>query len=310
MLLPGMAWSALFLRGSDIGIVGRIAIAIGLSIVIMPLTAFFLNDWFGVALSARNTVLIGSVLTAIPLVYILARRRPPVDPESERQSGLPIRLGTVHRAEIMKLLGIFNLKGNTVMDVGAFDGYVCSNMKGFTNRISMDPSLPDSSQSKGVQHVRAVGQALPVGSNSADVILCLDVLEHVDKEKPFLREVLRVLSETGRCYLTVPSKDISVFPSVLQGWVNKRWDHTLRSGYTVEEVTGLIHECDGQVYRTIELGTPLFRLFYFPLSLLWRISPQGGKALLVLLERFDLRFRKIGSSHGYLFFELGRRKNA
>lgn len=48
------------------------------------------------------------------------------------------------------------------------------------------------------------GRALPLRSESADAILCTQVLEHVFEPPDFLAEIRRVLKPGGRLLLTVP----------------------------------------------------------------------------------------------------------
>jgi len=48
------------------------------------------------------------------------------------------------------------------------------------------------------------GKKFPYTSNMFDVIVCLDVLEHVPNVQGFLKEVYRVLKKGGRLYFVVP----------------------------------------------------------------------------------------------------------
>jgi len=48
------------------------------------------------------------------------------------------------------------------------------------------------------------GQNLPFDSESFDVVLCVEVLEHVENPVSFIREIVRVLCPGGRLILTIP----------------------------------------------------------------------------------------------------------
>jgi len=218
----------------------------------------------------------------------------------------PTRLGSAHRLEIMRLLGVLNWQGRVLVDIGGYDGTISDAMTGYAHRLIVDPFLPARLQGSSAKAglVRGVGQALPIRPGSADTVLLLDVLEHVEEPQPVLAEALRVLKAGGRCIVTVPSTHIQVFPPWLQGWVNKRWDHTIRSGYTVKELMGLITAPEIEVREVLQLGSPLFRFLYFPLSLCWRIAPGLGWKLLRVVERSDLRRRAVGADRGYLYCEL------
>ena len=69
VMAPGLAWSFVFLGWDQVSLVARISVSVGLSMVIVPLTAFFLNVIFGVSITLLNTILISAILTCGPLVY-------------------------------------------------------------------------------------------------------------------------------------------------------------------------------------------------------------------------------------------------
>jgi len=50
---------------------------------------------------------------------------------------------------------------------------------------------------------------LPFNSNYFDKVLCLDILEHLNKRKQFLLEVKRVLKLKGMVFIAVPNKNTS-----------------------------------------------------------------------------------------------------
>jgi ubiquinone/menaquinone biosynthesis C-methylase UbiE len=54
-------------------------------------------------------------------------------------------------------------------------------------------------------HQLKLAEALPFADASFDVVTMLAVLEHIQYEKPILREIHRVLKPGGRLVLTVPS---------------------------------------------------------------------------------------------------------
>jgi SAM-dependent methyltransferase len=53
--------------------------------------------------------------------------------------------------------------------------------------------------------IAAVGESLPFRDNSFDVIISLEVLEHVEHPAAVLREVFRILKPGGWFYLTCPN---------------------------------------------------------------------------------------------------------
>jgi len=59
-------------------------------------------------------------------------------------------------------------------------------------------------------------QKLPFRSNSIDLVLCFEVLEHLPDDEACLSEISRVLTKDGICFLTVPHSYIPLF-SYLRG---------------------------------------------------------------------------------------------
>ena len=74
LFLPGFIWSFVFFFKREIDWVERIALSIGLSIAIVPLTVFWLNWLFDVRITLLNTSLAVCVLIALPAAYLLVRR--------------------------------------------------------------------------------------------------------------------------------------------------------------------------------------------------------------------------------------------
>ena len=74
LFLPGFIWSFVFFFKREIDWVERIALSIGLSIAIVPLTVFWLNWLFDVRITLLNTSLAVCVLIALPAAYLLVTR--------------------------------------------------------------------------------------------------------------------------------------------------------------------------------------------------------------------------------------------
>jgi SAM-dependent methyltransferase len=72
-------------------------------------------------------------------------------------------------------------------------------------------------RSKGIQVVRADARKLPFEDESFDVVICLDVMEHIEEDFLVISEISRVLRSGGRFLISVPedpklwsSHDVSV----------------------------------------------------------------------------------------------------
>jgi len=58
----------------------------------------------------------------------------------------------------------------------------------------------------GVRQLRAVAQALPLASESVDVVILAEVLEHLDQPSAAGAEILRILKPGGVCLLSTPPR--------------------------------------------------------------------------------------------------------
>ncbi len=74
LFLPGFAWSYIFFARKNIDWIERVALSFGLSIVLVPLSVFWLNSSFQLKVTLLSTCLIVCGLTLIPVVYILIKR--------------------------------------------------------------------------------------------------------------------------------------------------------------------------------------------------------------------------------------------
>jgi len=74
LFVPGFAWSFVFFKKKGFDWIERLAISIGLSIALVPLTVFWLNFLFHVKVTLVNTCLVVCGVTAVPGVYILIKR--------------------------------------------------------------------------------------------------------------------------------------------------------------------------------------------------------------------------------------------
>lgn len=141
------------------------------------------------------------------------------------------RLGVVYRKRyIYRLLkDKENLNTDYVLDVGCFDGSTIpiDNVKNFV-AVDIDPH-PFLLK---VNYVRADGKNLPFEKRKFDLIFALDVIEHVEDDKVFARQLIESIAPGGRLILTTPSANIKMYPKFLTGWISLKWGHIFRIGYT------------------------------------------------------------------------------
>lgn len=216
------------------------------------------------------------------------------------------RLGTAHRLETLRSTGILDKHYGTVVDIGGYDGAICSRISA-DEHIVVEPFPPAVSlRATGVRFFTANGAATALPAGSADLVLLMDVLEHVEEPAELVREAVRLLKPGGVGVITVPSSKIRIFPWFLQNWADRRWDHTLRRGYRPQHILPLLEYNGAEASRTLDMGCAGFRMLYLPLSIGWRIWRGAAKVALSAISRVDYRFRSVGAGRGYVFIEFRR----
>jgi SAM-dependent methyltransferase len=97
------------------------------------------------------------------------------------------------------------LKDQLLVDLGSgLGGYSLLFQQQGAQVISLD-LMADKIRLQGTyQAVAASAQAVPLASNSIDVVFCASLIEHVPDPAQALREIRRILVPGGICYLSFP----------------------------------------------------------------------------------------------------------
>jgi SAM-dependent methyltransferase len=94
-----------------------------------------------------------------------------------------------------------------ILDLGCGTGGVLQHLGSFGDAIGLDPA-PEAAQyckRRDVPMVVGSGMDLPFADSSFDIVLALDVIEHVPDDVALLREAQRVLRPDGVLLVTVPA---------------------------------------------------------------------------------------------------------
>lgn len=210
-----------------------------------------------------------------------------------------MRLGTYYRYLIIKKLEL-PIDGKCVLDIGGYDGFILS------NTLAENKTLIDMNaykRNKDISYIYDDFLKYDFNSQMFDRVFALDVLEHVKDDELFLQKLLKILSMEGMAILSIPCKKIEIFPSLFQSYIDKKWGHIYRRGYDEEDIRKIIGI--GQQNFAITLYTwncPLFRFFYLPLSLSWKISPGLTKIMLGHIVNIDSKFKD--GVNGFLFMVI------
>jgi len=131
------------------------------------------------------------------------------------------------------------------LDIGADNGvisYLLRERGGSWFSADLIPETVASIKSLvGDKVVQIVDNCLPFADKSFDLVIVIDMLEHVQDDEAFLNEVFRVLRPEGYAILNVPNPKEGLMRKIQAkiGQTDAAHGH-LRAGYTPKQLTQLI----------------------------------------------------------------------
>lgn len=186
--------------------------------------------------------------------------------------------------------------GKKILDVGCGYGEYLSPLrqKGFIAfGIDIDKGALKSQDNVICADVRKI----PIKSSIFDIVVCVDVLEHVNNDDETLKEIKRILRKGGLLIITVPSSD---FPftydpiNVFLGLFNKHisigmwaWEH--KRLYTEEGIENLLKENNFMIMKFENRSHAFIAAFvnYIPYIFVHVLSPIFKR-----LEKGSLKKKK------------------
>jgi len=110
----------------------------------------------------------------------------------------------VRNIPLLRMIG--NVQGKRVLDVGSSQGLVMDELKAAALAVCLDLARPylRVARERGHRTVQADAEALPFQSDTFDVVICSDVLEHVLDVEAVIKQVRRVLKPDGTFFALVP----------------------------------------------------------------------------------------------------------
>jgi SAM-dependent methyltransferase len=139
--------------------------------------------------------------------------------------------------------------------------------------VGLDAELIHARGLSGVDFIVGRLENAPLENSSFDVVLTLDVLEHLDDDASGLREAVRLLKPGGLLLITVPA-----LPSL---WGGQDIVSEHRRRYTRRSLERLLNEAGLENYRT-----NYFNAFLFPLIAMIR----WGRRVIALEDRARMDF--------------------
>ncbi len=151
-----------------------------------------------------------------------------------------------------------------ILDVGCGSGATLRSLERYGTTVGLDPfpSAIELSRRRGLDRlVMGDATALPLASESCDLVTSLDVLEHIGAERTAVAEMTRVLKPGGHLALMVPAYQF------LWSQHDVALDHQRR--YTAPRVREVLEEAG---LRVVRLGYCI--TFLLPAALLVRLSER------------------------------------
>lgn len=130
-----------------------------------------------------------------------------------------------------------------VLDIGSGAGNMAHHLAHYGHVIGLDynPRPLAVAGQRGLDVLQGLGDDLPFGDNSFDLVALLDTIEHIPDEFGVLREVYRVLKPGGKALITVPAF------MWLWSYNDEINDHQRR--YTAPELRQKLEVCGFRVKR-------------------------------------------------------------
>jgi ubiquinone/menaquinone biosynthesis C-methylase UbiE len=159
-----------------------------------------------------------------------------------------MRAGTLLRYHALRPVLIAEIgRGARIFDVGGHDGFISHRLMKLIpgldiTVIDTDNSALQTAKEQDLQAVQASALHLPIEDNYLDVILCLDLIEHLEEEQLLMQEISRALKDGGKLILTTPSQNGVSFPCLSKAKnakIARDWGH-VRDGYSLEQIRRLL----------------------------------------------------------------------
>lgn len=190
-----------------------------------------------------------------------------------------------------------------ILDFGCGSGEVLSECirRGFVNVKGMDTSIDciESARTRGI-NCELLTNAIPSIDKQYDLILCLDVLEHLGDDLLYLEMFQNALSQNGRILITVPAHQFLWSPHDV-------FNHHFRR-YSRRSLIKLIEKSGLHIESIRYWNSSLFPIFFVirPLSRFLRrngssefaLPPRIFRSLLFSLLTFEAKSKIMGSMLG------------
>lgn len=182
------------------------------------------------------------------------------------------------------------IKAATILDVGCGSGEYTSLFSRNENMV-IGLDLENKIEEKYAKFLAIRGDAtrLPFHNGSVDLVVSFDVIEHVEDDLGFLKEMRRVLKKGGRVFLSTPNRERLSHKLLRIIGIGVKYPLTLGGDcihireYTKEELEDLFQESGfkniyiypkwvGMRLRVIDIGLTKFPTWLNPVVQYWFVE--------------------------------------
>ena len=166
---------------------------------------------------------------------------------AERSSHLDPSENVIFQRHMIAYKEASKLISGTVLEIGCGEGYGISELVQFSKKyIGVDKfdtyiSEDIKKQNDIVFHKMEIPPLLNIEANSIDFVVTFQVIEHIQDDNYFLREIFRVLKPGGKLLLTTPNKLMSLSrnPWHIREYTPFEMKDILRKYFVKSEVKGV-----------------------------------------------------------------------
>jgi len=214
-----------------------------------------------------------------------------------------MRPGTLLRWNALKSILKSEIKdGIILLDIGSYDGLIAYNLKKSLPNLKITVIDIDFSglliaKKRGLKTLHTSATDLPLKNNSSDVVLCLDIIEHIKEDNKLIKEISRVLKKDGKIILTTPTQYGVSFPFLSKKkteMINKKWGH-VKEGYSLNQIKKLFENEELIIKKRDNYFNSLTRLVY-RFTILSKI-PLIGNRLFKIVTKLEPYYKHKTEEH-------------
>ena len=156
------------------------------------------------------------------------------------------------RKKIMEFLSADGDLSLNVLEVGSGSGALATIFVESKNRVTVvepEPTLDiNRLEQLGIRVIQDVWPTSQILAEKFDLILCVQVLEHTERPREFLLELVNHINDNGRIYLEVPSGDWVKMHGSSADVHFPHWNY-----FTETMIQKLVLECNLKILKRCEL---------------------------------------------------------